>query len=421
MASAFGSSEASSWTGRLSRSVALAIALQIVGAAPVRAQGAELEAVPGTPTDSSAVAGEGDEASATQDSNTAAPWYERLQFSGDFRVRYEGFYQRGRQTRNRARLRLRLRVDTEINEDVRFQLQVASGDPGTPDSTNQTFTSFFRPKPFNLDLAYIAYNPLAASAITLGLGKFPPTFTRTQMTFDDDLNYEGGWEQVEWNPIDGIGVNLVALQAAVNEVSRGDDSYMFAGYGAVTFDMGAHTLQVSAANYGWSNVDQIAVAQASGVLTSSLTNEVVRDEDGNIAGFASRFNVVDIISEATFQTSKADYPLRFLAEFAHNTRAASERDSGFWVEAEYGRPRRAGTWGAAYTYGWIGQDVTLSAFVFSDMPGTNLRLHMIETSYVPKAGLSLDFTLHLSRRLFLPEDTPNYLLTRLHVAAVVRF
>ena len=421
MASAFGSSEASSWAGRLSRSVALAIALQIMGAPPVRAQKAELEAVPGTPTDSSAVAGEGDEASATQNSNTAAPWYERLQFSGDFRARNEGFYQRGRQTRNRARLRLRLRVDTEINEDVQFQLQVASGDPGTPASTNQTFTSFFRPKPFSLDRAYIAYNTRAASAMTLGLGKFPPTFTRTQMTFDDDLNYEGGWEQVEWNPIDGIGVNLVALQTAVNEVSRGDDSYMFAGYGAVTFDMGAHTLQVSAANYGWGNVDQIAVAQASGVLTSSLTNEVVRDEDGNIAGFASRFNVVDIISEATFQTSQADYPLRFLAEFTHNTRAASERDSGFWIEAEYGRPRRAGTWGATYTYGWIEQDVTLSAFVFSDMPGTNLRLHMIETSYVPKAGLSLDVTLHLSRRLFLPEDTPNHLLTRLHVAGVVRF
>ena len=130
-----------------------------------------------------------------------------------------------------------------------------------------------------------------------------------------------------------------------------------------------HTLQVSAANYGWGNVDQIAVGQASGVLTSILTNEVVRDADGNIGGFASRFNVVDIISEATFQTSQADYPLRLLAEFAHNTRATSGRDNGFWVEAEYGRPRRAGTWGATYTYGWIEQDVTLSAFVFSDMPG----------------------------------------------------
>ena len=131
MASAFGKfGSVELGPGRLSRSVALAIALQIMGAAPVRAQGAELEAVPGTPTDSSAVASEGDEASATQGSNTVAPWYERLQFSGDFRARYEGFYQRWRQTRNRARLRLRLRVDTEINEDVRFQLQVASGDPG---------------------------------------------------------------------------------------------------------------------------------------------------------------------------------------------------------------------------------------------------------------------------------------------------
>ena len=59
-------------------------------------------------------------------------------------------------------------------------------------STNQTFTSFFRPKPFNLDRAFVAYNPRAASALTLGMGKFGLPQTRTQMIFDDDLNFEGG-------------------------------------------------------------------------------------------------------------------------------------------------------------------------------------------------------------------------------------
>ena len=44
------------------------------------------------------------------------PWYERIQFGGDFRSRYEGFYQDGRATRHRSRLRLRLRIDTDIND-----------------------------------------------------------------------------------------------------------------------------------------------------------------------------------------------------------------------------------------------------------------------------------------------------------------
>ena len=126
-------------------------------------------------------------------------------------------------------------------------------------------------------------------------------------------------------------------------------------------------------------------------------------------------------AEATFETSKAGYPLHVLMEFAHNTLAANDRDSGFWVEAGYGNPREAGTWGATYTYGWIQQDLTPSAFVFSDIPGTNIRLNMIETSYVPKAGVSLDVTLHFTRRLYIPDENPNHLLTRLHVAAVIRF
>ena len=395
---------------------ALLIASFLLGAASLNAQ-----SVATTPVPADSASPLGAPTSQEEDEEAVVPWYEKLRFSGDFRARYEGFYQRARQTRNRARLRLRLRVDTDINEDTQFHLQVASGDPGTPASTNQTLTSFFRPKPFNLDRAYIGYNPRAASAITLGVGKFPSPQTRTQMTFDDDLNYEGGWEQVSWNPSDDIGVDLIAMQTAVNEVSRGADSYMLAGYGAVSVDVGAHSLQVSAANYGWGNADQIVLAQAGGVLGSILTNEVVRNDEGNILGFASEFNVVDVIGEATFQTPNPAYPLRLLAEYAHNTRAANDRDSGFWVETEYGRPDQAGTWGATYTYGWIQQDVTPSAFVFSDMPGTNLRLHMIETSYVPKAGLSLDVTLHITRRLSVPDDSLNNWLTRLHVATVIRF
>ena len=371
--------------------------------------------------DSSAAADKDTDKDEGEGEDAPPTWYERLRFSGDFRSRYEGFYREESETRHRGRFRLRLRVDTDINEDIRFQLQVASGDPGTPVSTNQTFKGFFQPKPFNLDRAYIAYNPVAASAITLGLGKFGSPQLRTQMTFDNDLNYEGAWQRVDLGLGENATFHFGGLQTAVNELSRASDSSMFSAFGGVTFDMGPHSLEVTAANYGWRNVDQVAQAQAGGSLASILTNDVVRDDSGTVLGYASEFNVVDIIGEANIETSKKQYPLRFLVEFARNTRAANDRDSGFWVETEYGSPREAGTWGATYTHGWIQQDVTPSAFMFSDIPGTNTRLNMFEVSYVPKSGLSLDVTLHLTKRLFIPEDDPNHLLTRLHVAAVVRF
>ncbi len=349
-------------------------------------------------------------------------WVDRLTISGDFRSRYEGFYQSGRPTRNRARLRLRLRVDAQINEETDFYLQVASGDPGTPASTNQTFKGFFQPKPFNLDRAYVTYNPQAVEALTLGIGKFPTPIMRTQMIFDDDLNFEGGWEQVSWQPQKDIDVDLIAIQTAVNEVSRGADAYMLGGSGAVSFKFGSNSLQFSATNYMWRNTDQIAVAQASGQLTSILTNRVIRSFDGVVTNYASEFNVIDVIAEATLATSRNGYPFRLLVDYAVNTRATTNQNNGLWIEAGYGDPGPGGSWGVTYTSGWIGQDVTPSAFVFSDMPGTNLRLNMIETSYFIKPGFSLDMTLHLTKLLNVPEnDTSNNLLTRLHVATVIRF
>ena len=75
-----------------------------------------------------------------------------------------------------------------------------------------------------------------------------------------------------------------------------------------------------------------------GPLESILTNSLVRDGNRNVVGFASRFNVVDVIAEATFRTSRANYPVRLLADFARNTKADNDRNSGLLGG---GRIRRA--------------------------------------------------------------------------------
>ena len=357
-----------------------------------------------------------------QTATAPAPWYQRIRFGGDFRSRYEGFFQDDTPTRNRARLRLRVRLDTDINEDAGLHIQLASGDPGTPVSTNQTFTDFFQPKPISLDRAYVSYNPEAASAITLGIGKFNAPQTTTQLVFDDDLNFEGGWEQVSWKPREGTEVTFIGLQSALNERSASEDSYMLGGVGEVTVAFGQHSLLLSAANYSWGNEDQIAVASAGGPLESILTNSLRRGSTGAVIGYTSQFNVVDLIAEGTLRTSRPAYPLRLLVEFARNTQAATDRDTGLWFEAGYGAPRATGTWSVEYVHGWSEQDVTPSAFVHSDLPGTNLRSHILETSYVLKTGFSIDTTLHYTKRLFLERPTdPDSWLTRLHLGAVVRF
>ena len=349
------------------------------------------------------------------------PWWERTTFSGDFRTRYEGFTQAERTPRHRGRMRLRLRVDTDLNDDTHFQLRVASGDPGTPVSTNQTFSEFFLPKPFSLDRAFLTYNPGAAAALTLGAGKFAYPLTRTQMVWDDDLNWDGIYQQVAWEVGSRVGVHLVAVQTIINEVKADDDAVMVAGYGQVRVDLGAHALAFSVADYGFSQVDQVAIASATGPLQSNNTNRLERNAEGEVVGFVSDFNLVDVIGEVTFATGRPAYPLRLLADWVTNTRAAVDEDTGIWLEAAYGRAAQRRTYLASYTFGRIEQDAVLSPFMFSDIPGSNLWLHMLEASYMPLPRLNLDLTLHLTKRLVVPAEVSNPWLLRTHIAARVSF
>ena len=352
----------------------------------------------------------------------AKPWWERTTFSGDFRSRYEGFHQGERTPRHRGRMRLRLRLDTELNDDTHFQLRVTSGDPGTPVSTNQTFTEFFLPKPFNLDRAFLTYNPGAAAALTLGAGKFAFPLTRTQMAWDDDLNWEGGYQQVAWDVGSHVAVQLVAVQTTINEVKVDKNAVMVAGYGQVRVDFGAHALAFSVADYGFGQVDQVAIASATGPLKSNNTNRLARNPAGEVEGFVSDFNLVDVIGEVTFATRRPAYPLRLLADWITNTRAAVDtEDTGLWLEAAYGRATQPKTYAASYTFGRIEQDAVLSPFMFSDITGSNLWLHMVEASYVPLPRLNLDLTLHFTKRLVVPAEVSNPWLLRTHIAVRVGF
>ena len=70
------------------------------------------------------------------------PWWERLTFYGDFRARYEGFFQEDTETRHRERFRFRLGVRTTVTEGVDFNFRIASGEAADVASTNQSLTDF---------------------------------------------------------------------------------------------------------------------------------------------------------------------------------------------------------------------------------------------------------------------------------------
>ena len=146
------------------------------------------------------------EEQAKKASDTISKQLGSMTFSGDLRFRYESFY--GQQnalasgdnpaalgnpltTRQRLRLRARLAVRGKIGDEFDWGLRLTTGSFADMISTNMTLTDFYTRKPFALDQAYFNYHPKALPGFQLQAGKFDTPWTRTELTWDNDISVEG--------------------------------------------------------------------------------------------------------------------------------------------------------------------------------------------------------------------------------------
>ena len=274
-------------------------------------------------------------------------------------------------------------------------------------------------KPISIDRAFFTYTPSGARAFTLGAGKFGLPVTRTEMTWDNDVNWEGLYQQVRASS-GPASYRLIAAQVPIEESSRNDDALMFVGYGEVGFQVGTHRVQFSVADYGFREIDRMAIALDREDIGRN-TNLFSRDADGAVDGFVSDFNLVDLIARATFDTGRATYPVQLTANWVTNTQAATSEDSGIWLTAAYGQASEPKTYRLAYTFARIEQDAVLSALTFSDSPGTNIKMSRVTVSYMVLPRLHLDFIGIFTTKLLVEPGDPNNLLKRTQLDARISF
>ncbi len=133
-------------------------------------------------------------------------WLQRIEFSGDMRLRYEPvFYANGNgvitdpnNPTQRLRTNLnsqaeyilaRLKLEDAITDQVTLGVRLATGNQTNPGSVNAIMGDYFNKDGFLLDQAYLRYKPVAE--LSLWAGRIPNPWFYTDLIWDNDIDFEG--------------------------------------------------------------------------------------------------------------------------------------------------------------------------------------------------------------------------------------
>lgn len=358
-------------------------------------------------------------------------WVTGLQFTGDFRGRFDGMYPdvSAIEDRNRLRFRLRFGAIASLTENWEVGLRLAStaaigGDGGgDPVSTNETLGNNANRKPVGIDWAYARWRPLNTSewTVSLAFGKFENPFALSEMVFDQDYTPEGFSEQITYRLNADQKLRLNLGQFWLEEVPfSGRDAYMFGAQGR--WDANWNPSWRSAAG-----VAGLTIVNPETLTTSAVPNVGrgnTRNEDGVLL---SNFDVLVVDASVTrslesFPFYRGAFPIRMAGEFIYNFGAGDE-NVGFGFGPTFGGAGRKGQWEISYKYKHLEADAMYEETVDSDygafypvrppddsdsarypsyQSGTNVRGHVFRLSYSPHDALTLSATYSLTE-LIVPE------------------
>jgi Skp family chaperone for outer membrane proteins len=363
----------------------------------------------------------------------------RFHLSGDVRLRGDSIVQSysgcaACDPRNQERIRLRLGIEGPLSEDFSAGMYIASGALTNPISTNETLTNFFERKTVGFDRGWITFRPQAHPWLQLTGGKFAYTWLRTSMTFDPDLNPEGGSEKLSFdlnNPV-VKNVSFTGMQLLFNEIPKATsltsaaalgvsslprsvainahDGFAAGGQISTTLQWGDRiTVTPAIMALNWRNVDGIAQSIAAlnsptgNALTNATINQVVVVNGKTInvpIGYRSRFLYADAILDMVVKTPLQRFPFHLITEYEQNARAATNHKRGYWIESALGEVKQKGDLQFGYSWGRIEQDAVLAAFNESELrAGSNLLQQRMLLAYQAQHNVTAQFSGWFGRTL----------------------
>ena len=321
-----------------------------------------------------------------------ASWAERLEFSGDFRLRYESIDADGLSEQSRGRYRLRLNAGIDLYDDLRFVVSLATA-ADNPISRNVTFGGNSTSDNFGVDLAYVEWQPRPGLEVLAGKMKNPMFLPgKDQLVYDNDLNPSG--MAVRFTP----GRTFLAAGAfIVRERAQSDDTFVYHGQAGIEWDLGGTTF-------------------TTGAGYVAVTNTV-----GNLPFFFDlpAGNTVDAMNRYVFEYENAevfaeldaalyDRPLRLFAHYTENLEV-SRNDSAVALGLLLGKAEVAGSWELGWTFKDLEADAVVGSFTESDFGGggTGVDGHVLRGDYVLRERLKLGATVFLNEDSFR-DDLEDY-------------
>ena len=388
-----------------------------------------------------------------------------LDFYGDFRGRFEGFYKGGNPTslnqngttspwvdRNRWRYRARLGVTLDLVDNFELGFQLGSGDLSgvnsgiDPISQNQTLADNASKKGIFIDLAYATWHSLKGPDWTASttIGKMNNPFTLSDLVFDRDYTPEGLSQKFGHRFNDEHAADLILGAFVLDEISgSSSDPYLFGGQTR----LGSQWTETVNSSVGFG---LFSVINRDRLGNNDVPNINIGNE--RIPGVATpanatpryAFNLVEGDASLTYvlQHGVPLYPTKFPitlgGDFLHNV-SAPEKNNGFSAGVQFGKSGKKGLWDISYRYKYLEANTWYEEFLDSDTgafyasfypnsgqdggyrSGTNTKGHVIKLQYSPFDVLTLALTGFFTETVNSIPGSSDSSITRLQVDAQLKF
>ena len=378
-----------------------------------------------------------------------------LKLSGDFRLRLDTTLRGAttppdpplaHQQNVRLRYRLRLNLDTEINPEISFHGQVATGPLNNGLTQDQDFTAVTARHPIMVSEAWIDYHP--NRDMQLQGGRVPNIFAdNSRFIFDDDVRFNGFNEKYVWHAGERAAVEAragqywftnpnIAVVAPGSPLDHAAADIGSIGRSAMLFHQGllatykqsekwSHTLGGDIQLFRQPNQIQLASTQEGVValvqpgLGIALSGPMTGTGNATTTSGGAIYTARDFyVTRLTYRLSHSgielrgrDYPFALNLQVARNAgTGANERDA-MLVALQMGKPSKAGDMGFTYVFTIKGANSMISQLTDDDLgtgSGVNIRAHHFKWEIGLANKVTLQSLVFVQRQLRSSGQYPNF-------------